>query len=57
MKGKIWGDLQAVCFLKGSYEDGRAEFVVVMVDRVIRGNSHKWQLERVTSEVRKNGPD
>lgn len=31
--------------------------MVVMVDRVTRGNSHRLHLERVIEEVRKNGPD
>lgn len=55
-KGKAWGNLEAACRLKGSYKDDGDEFVVVVVDRVTRGNSHRLQLERVAVEVRKNGP-
>lgn len=48
------GDLKAASYLKSSYKDGRAEFVV---DRVRRGSSNRLQLERVTVGVRENGPD
>ena len=53
---KYGGDPEAACYLKGSYKGGRAGFVVVAVDSVTRGNSHRLQLETVTVEVRKNVP-
>lgn len=56
MKGKVQDNLEAACFLKGSYKDGAAEFVVVIVDEVTRGNRHRLQLEKVTVAIKENDP-